>query len=44
MKAPLLAVFADVVTPSRRAGSLIKRVKDTSTRTDKNRILRDRGD
>ena len=38
MKAPLLAVLANFITPSHHAGSFIERVENTRTRSNKDGI------
>jgi hypothetical protein len=44
MKAGLLSIFANVVTPAHFAGSLIKSVESAGTRTDEYEVTRDRWD
>jgi len=44
MKALLLSIFPNVVTPSQGTGSFIEGVENAGAGTDEDRILRDRGD
>lgn len=44
MKASLLSIFFNVVTPADLTSSFVKGVKNAGARTDEDRILRDRGD